>query len=132
MDTDDERNRTARRVLTIAGVLLAAVGAVLAVVGAVRFLSDFGDFDASSPLLAIGLFAGGGFVAVIGLALLSAGTLRARSNYAADETAPAVRVASEALSAGLRAGQDQQFCAQCGRPTTVQAKFCSACGHTLG
>ncbi|MFT4009531.1 MAG: zinc-ribbon domain-containing protein [Nocardioidaceae bacterium] len=131
MDTPGDGNRTTRRTLTVAGALVGGIGAILAIVGFVGFLSSFGDFDSSSPVRWIGMFAAGAFMAVIGLGMLNAGTVRLQAKYLAEESAPAARTTAEAVGEGLRGAGVHHDCTQCGTSTAADARFCSNCGHAM-
>lgn len=124
-----DRALPVRRILTLAGGVLAAVGLVAGGWGFVSFVGGIlGDSPESEPMgLWFLMFAGGAFLLVIGLGMLNAGTLRAQSRYVAGETSDALRTAAGAVGQGLR-DRNGPFCSGCGAGTSPEARFCSSCG----
>lgn len=123
-----------RTTLRVVGGVLLLVGVVLAIWGITGFVRDFDSMDGGpGPVLLAGA---GGFLAVIGLGMLSAGTLGAQARYAAGETMPVVKDSAAYLTdgqgiAGIGRTAGATFCSECGKPVGADAKFCSSCGHAV-
>lgn len=141
---DTTRSRT---VLRVVGALCLVGGVVLAFIGGRGILRDIASESMDpnfGPILTLG---GGGFLCVIGLALVNAGTLGAQSRYVAGETMPTVKKSAEYLSDGqgimgvgrtvddgaaagtLRASGP--FCRACGTRNDEDARFCDGCGASM-
>lgn len=141
---DTTRSRT---VLRVVGALCLVGGVVLAFIGGRGILRDIASESMDpnfGPILTLG---GGGFLCVIGLALINAGTLGAQSRYVAGETMPTVKKSAEYLSDGqgimgvgrtvddgaaagtLRASGP--FCRACGTRNDEDARFCDGCGASM-
>ena len=126
--TTSEKNQRRRNAFRLIGGVLVAVGLVFLVVAMVDFLGAMGsnDFDAR-PTKFWMAFVGLPLIAVGGW-LLQAGFLGAVSSYVADESAPALRTAGEALGTHPAPGA---FCRQCGKRGDAGSRFCDACGSAL-
>lgn len=141
---DTTRSRT---VLRVVGALCLVGGVVLAFIGGRGILRDIASESMDpnfGPILTLG---GGGFLCVIGLALLNAGTLGAQSRYVAGETMPTVKKSAEYLSDGqgimgvgrtvddgAAAGTQRAsgpFCRACGTRNDEDARFCDGCGASM-
>lgn len=141
---DTTRSRT---VLRVAGALCLVGGVVLAFIGGRGILRDIASESMDpnfGPILTLG---GGGFLCVIGLALVNAGTLGAQSRYVAGETMPTVKRSAEYLSDGEgimgvgRTVDDREaagtqrasgpFCRACGTRNDEDARFCDGCGASM-
>ncbi len=141
---DTTRSRT---VLRVVGALCLVGGVVLAFIGGRGILRDIASESMDpnfGPILTLG---GGGFLCVIGLALINAGTLGAQSRYVAGETMPTVKKSAEYLSDGqgimgvgrtvddgaaagtLRASGP--YCRSCGTRNDEDARFCDGCGASM-
>ena len=121
-----------KRVLTVLGAFGLGAGLVVAGWGLVGFASGvLGQDDAAPVGRYFAMFAAGGLLLVVGLALLNVGTLRARSTYVAEETADAVRLTAGAGGEGPGLRQAGPSCRQCGHQETPGSKFCSNCGTAL-
>jgi len=128
---DQSRKRTTARLI---GFGLLAVGLPIAIKGGYEFVrvatgdtldpssSGFGD------ILMLGL---GGFLVVFGMAALNAGYLGATARYAAGETMPVMKDSAAYLTDGGHRTSGP-FCTRCGVRNDEAAKFCDACGHTIG
>jgi hypothetical protein len=143
---DTTRSRT---VLRVAGALCLVGGVVLAFIGGRGILRDVASESMDpnfGPILTLGA---GGFLCVIGLALVNAGTLGAQSRYVAGETMPTVKRSAEYLTDGqgimnlgrtaegatAAAPQGQAatgpFCRSCGTRNDEDARFCDGCGASM-
>ena len=130
--TVTDSNGSTRRVLTIAGTVGLGAGLVVGAWGFVGFAAGVFGADGSEPMgRYFAMFAVGGLLLVVGLALLNVGTLRARSKYLAEETADAVRLTAGAVGEGLGVKPEGPFCRQCCHQESIDAKFCSNCGTAL-
>lgn len=139
--------RRPRTVLRVVGVLLLVGGLVVGGFGLRDFIADAQSMDVDAdfgPILRLGL---GGFMCVVGLGALNAGTLGAQSRYAAGETMPTVKRSAEYLSDGegimgvgrtvddgVAAGTQRAsgpFCRSCGTRNDEDATFCDGCGASM-
>ncbi|WP_182525708.1 zinc ribbon domain-containing protein [Nocardioides dongkuii] len=129
--------RTALRVL--GGALLLA-GLLLGVTGLLDFIDEFDNPAISDGPGAILRIAAGGFMTIVGLALLNAGFLGAQTRYVAGETMPVVKDSATYLSDGrgvLGVGRTAEpaaagpFCRSCGKRNDEEARFCDGCGTAL-
>lgn len=142
---DTTRSRT---VLRVVGALGLVGGAVLAFIGGRGIFRDVASESMDpnfGPILALGA---GGFLCVIGLALINAGTLGAQSRYVAGETMPTVKRSAAYLTDGqgimnvgrtadgAAAGAQGQpatgpNCCSCGTRNDEDARFCDGCGASM-
>ena len=130
--TASNSRASARRVLTVLGAGCLTAGLVVGAWGFIGFASGVFGADGSEPMgRYFGMFAVGGLLLVVGLAMVSVGTLRARSSYVAEETADAVRLTAGVVGEGLGLTMAGPYCRQCGHQETADAKFCSSCGTAL-
>jgi hypothetical protein len=138
---------TARTVFRVLGCLLAPLGVVLVVVGFYDFATVEPTFD--GPPSGLFVFAGGGFMAVVGFGFLNAGFLGTAARYSAGETMPVVKDSASYLSDGegilgvgrtvdhgrpagaSTTGATGPFCRSCGTRNDQEARFCDGCGQTL-
>ena len=141
---DTTRSRT---VLRVAGALCLVGGVVLAFIGGRGILRDIASESMDPNFGPIFTLGGGGFLCVIGLALVNAGTLGAQSRYVAGETMPTVKRSAEYLSDGqgimgvgrpdddgAAAGTQRAsgpFCRACGTRNDEDARFCDGCGASM-
>lgn len=147
--SEDQLPRTARARTTfrVVGVVLLLAGLVIGGIGIDGFLDQAGSTELEpgfGPILTIGA---GGFLVVLGLGALSAGTLGAQSRYVAGETMPTVRQSAAYLSDGegimgvgrtvddgAAAGTQPAtgpFCRACGVRNDEDARFCDGCGAPM-
>ena len=135
-----------RTVFRVLGLVLAPVGVLLVIVGFARFAGVGGESwsgDGAPPGFL--MFAGGGFLAVVGFGLLNAGFMGAAARYGAGETMPVLKDSAAYLSdgqgvlgVGRTADHRQQqpvaagpFCRSCGVGNDPDATFCDGCGQRL-
>lgn len=135
-----------RRALRWVGLPLLVLGVALVAYGFIGFAS--GVFGAGTDPMAGGpqhmgryfaSFAGGGFLAVAGLALVGAGFQGALARYGAGETLPVVKDGVDYLTDGeglLGVGRSVDdvpaaYCEKCGARLGAEAKFCKGCGAAL-
>jgi len=133
-----------RTVLRALGLVMTPAGVLLVIVGFARFAGVGGDGwsgDGATPGFL--MFAGGGFLAVVGFGLLNAGFMGATARYGAGETMPVVKDSAAYLTDGQgllgvgRTVDDQQpaaagpFCRSCGARNDSDATFCDGCGQRL-
>lgn len=129
-----DSNAGARTTLTIVGGAVSLVALVLLVWGFVGFASGvFGDPESRPMGRYFGMFAGGGFLLVIGLGMLGVGTWRARSRFFARESADAIRTTAAAVVEGVSAATNGgTTCTSCGAAVPVGARFCPSCAAPQG
>lgn len=135
-----------RTVLRALGLLMAPVGVLLVVVGFARFAGLGGaEWSGDGAPPGFLMFAGGGFVAVIGFALLNAGFMGVAARYGAGETMPVVKDSAAYLTDGhgvLGVGRTVDdspgaaavtgpFCRSCGTRNDSDATYCDGCGQRL-
>lgn len=138
-----------RTVLRALGLLMAPAGVLLVIVGFARFAglgTDDWSGDGAPPGFL--MFAGGGFLAVVGFALLNAGFMGAAARYGAGETMPVVKDSAAYLTDGQgvlgvgrtvddstgsagAAATTGPFCRSCGARNDSDATFCDGCGQRL-
>ena len=139
------RNQTAvRNTLRVVGVTLGVLGVVLVIAGFGVFVTSMDDVD-GPPTGAFLAFGGGGFMAVIGFAMASAGYQGAVARFSAGEQAPVLKDTAHYLSDGdgvLGVGRTRSdstggrdavsaagpYCRQCGTRNDAAARFCDNCG----
>lgn len=131
---------TARTVFRVLGCLLTPVGVVLVALGFYDFVTVDPGFD--GPPAGLFMFAGGGFLTVIGFGCLNVGFLGTAARYSAGETMPVVKDSASYLSDGQgilgvgrtvddAAGPTGPFCRSCGTRNDQEARFCDGCGLSL-
>lgn len=125
----DPQHEQKRRLLRSVGLILTAVGAIFSLVGAVDFFSSFGSFD--QPDLFWMLFVGLPLFGV-GLKLTGAGYLGTITRYGVSEVAPVAKDALTYLKDPSHSADDLIACGSCGTQARPDARFCDACGATLG
>lgn len=141
MAVNPRANAEMRTMFRAAGAVLLVAGIVLVVIG----FSRFADAANSNNVLgssndpgfgSIFMIAGGGFLAVFGLAALRMGFLRAELNYVVGEGSDAIQSVAADVATGLRVARPEvkgsgRFCSQCGAQHAEGARFCDACGTAL-
>lgn len=135
-----------RTVLRALGLLMAPAGVLLVIVGFARFAGLGGEeWSGEGAPPGFLMFAGGGFVAVIGFALLNAGFMGAAARYGAGETMPVVKDSAAYLTDGYgvvgvgRTVDDATgastatgpYCRSCGARNDADATYCDGCGQRL-
>ncbi len=135
-----------RTVLRALGLVLAPAGVLLVVVGFARFAGvGAEDWTGDGAPPGFLMFAGGGFLAVIGFWFLSTGFMGAAARYGAGETMPVVKDSAAYLTDGEgvmgvgRTVDDQPtagsaagpFCRSCGARNDSDATYCDGCGQRL-
>ena len=144
----------ARTSFRVIGLVLLVVGVGAAGYGFISFAGGIFAADTTlDPALpgASGmgrsflLFAGGGFVTVLGFWFFSAGFMGAAARYGAGGSMPVVKDSAAYLTDGeglLGVGRTVDdapradaatgpFCSSCGVRNDASARFCDACGHAL-
>ena len=119
-----------RKPLTIAGTVVSVVALVLLVWGFGGFASGVFNGPEDKPMgRYFGMFAGGGFLLVIGLGMLGVGTWRARSRLFARESADAIRTTAAAVAEGFEGSgaASGMHCTSCGAVVPAGARFCPSC-----
>ena len=144
-----ERQAATRNVLRAGGTVLAVVGVLLVIVGFGTFVTSMDGFD-GPPTWSFLAFAGGGFMAVIGFGMASAGYQGAVARFTAGEQAPVLKDTAHYLSDGdgvFGVGRTRSdsvgaretgagaatgpYCRQCGTRNDADARFCDSCGTSL-
>ena len=142
---------TIKRIMLAIGIVLIIFGIILLVYGFSSFgnlWSDFSDpFDnnvRSNGFSSIGFISAGGFLLIIGIALVYISQFRRATKYFATEASPAITTASHALGKGLGDGLKESEvlkqtpkeiikikCPHCGFLESIDAEFCSKCGKKV-
>lgn len=146
-----------RTVLRAVGLVLLVGGLAALGYGFVSFASGiFSDDMGLDPAMSgpgdmgrsFALFAGGGFAAVVGFGLTSAGFMGATARYGAGETMPVVKDSAAYLTDGegllgvgrtvddAAPGQAHDaatgpYCSRCGVRNDHDARFCDSCGNAV-
>ena len=140
------RTAGTRTTLRVLGVVLLLAGLVIGGLGLRDFIAEFDSMDGGPG--SILRMAAGGFLCVVGLGALSAGTIGAQSRYAAGETMPTLKQSAAYLSDGegiMGVGRTVDdgspgtsgtaatgpFCRSCGVRNDEDARFCDGCGASL-
>ncbi len=147
------------------GYVLLGVGAVFAIVGIVLLILGFTSMgktvekplDPETPVVgqgfssAVGFFAGGGILLMLGLGMLAFGVYASffahareiaaygastvapvigeTANYLADETSPAIQKVTSAISNGIRGKQPNETVETQSAPApNPDVKYCTECG----
>ena len=138
------RTAGTRTTLRVLGVALLLAGLVIG-----DFIAEFDSMDGGPG--SILRMAAGGFLCVVGLGALSAGTIGAQSRYAAGETMPTLKQSAAYLSDGegiMGVGRTVDdgphgaegsrgsavtgpYCRSCGVRNDEDARFCDGCGASL-
>jgi len=148
-------HKTAMRAI---GIPLLVTGIILVIIGFVSFASPHPDepkvgvdshqefsekMDRSSErhMNSMLMFGAGGFMAVIGFALVGASLTRPVSKYYATEMDPALKIAAQSIGEGLKESgafeskQQKEIikikCPHCGYLESEDADFCSKCGKKI-
>lgn len=134
----------ARRGLRVGSVTCLLAGLVMVVVGFTTFATPifdrptgFGEVPEGPPFWSMGLFAGGGLLLVVGVALSGMAFAKPLSEVSATETQGAVEVTAAAFGRGLQTGFGKQQtlvklrCRSCGSLDSEDAKFCSQCAKPM-
>jgi len=147
-----------KNVMRAVGIPLLIIGIILVIVGFISFASPNPDdpkvgvdsheefrekMDRSSDrhMSSMFMIGAGGFMTVIGFALVGASAARPVSKYYASEMSPAMKIAAESIGEGLKEsgafGQNQPKeiikikCPHCGYLESEDADFCSKCGKKV-
>ncbi|WP_300385681.1 zinc ribbon domain-containing protein [uncultured Nocardioides sp.] len=143
------RTAGTRTTLRVLGVVLLLAGLVIGGLGLRDFIAEFDSMDGGPG--SILRMAAGGFLCVVGLGALSAGTIGAQSRYAAGETMPTLKQSAAYLSDGegiMGVGRTVDdgphgaegsrgsavtgpYCRSCGVRNDEDARFCDGCGASL-
>lgn len=135
-----QTNASMRIAFRVVGAILLIAGIVLLVIGIKHFSNGFSSTQSlDSPSAnsdtgpgSILMLAGGGFLAMFGVAALRMGFLRAEVNYLAGEASGAIRSIASDVAEGVRsADKAGPYCAKCGVRNDVDARFCDGCGAAL-
>ena len=132
------------------GAILLIVGIILLIYGFSMFGEGFGNFGmsiqetATTGFASMGYMVAGGFMLVIGVALVYISQFRKVTSYVATEASPAITTASHALGKGLGNGLQESGmassshkeiikvkCPHCGYLESEDAEFCSKCGEKI-
>ena len=143
------RTAGTRTTLRVLGVVLLLAGLVIGGLGLRDFIAEFDSMDGGPG--SILRMAAGGFLCVVGLGALSAGTIGAQSRYVAGETMPTLKQSAAYLSDGegiMGVGRTVDdgphgaegsrgsavtgpYCRSCGVRNDEDARFCDGCGASL-
>lgn len=134
MSQDYTKHKTAMRSI---GIPLLIIGIILTIYGFTRFGS--GSFEESTGNMM--MFAAGGFLTMIGFALVALTIVRPMTKYYATEMSPAIKIASESIGKGLKESGATASnapkevikvkCPHCGYLESEDAEFCSKCGKRI-
>lgn len=116
--------------LLIGGIAFIITGIALFIYGIGPFLGAFGNpFGAEFGSVAVGMFIafGGGVLAMVGLAMIRMGTLRAVTRYVAHEVSPAIETVADAATYGVRRAGGLPLSVESGGKETIMVK-CRSCG----
>jgi transcriptional regulator with XRE-family HTH domain/ribosomal protein L40E len=145
-----EPKTRARHGLRVAGWICLGIGLTLLFGGLIAFVSGFGSFsDFGGGVSGVLLFGAGGFLTVIGAALLGFGYYGSVARYTAGEVAPvakdttnymldgtreelskSIKTAAEALKTPDK--ESLPVCPRCGTVNEKGAHYCDHCGALLG
>jgi len=133
MSPDYSKHKTAMRAI---GIPLLIIGIILVIYGFTSFGS--GSFEEATGNMMI--FAAGGFLTMIGFALVALTIVRPMTKYYATEMSPGIKIASQSIGEGLKesgAGGTPQKevikvkCPHCGYLESEDAEFCSKCSKKI-
>lgn len=133
MSPDYTKHKAAMRAI---GIPLLIIGIILLIYGFTSFGS--GSFEESTGNMM--MFAAGGFLTMIGFALVALTMIRPMTKYYATEMSPGINIASQSVGKGLKesgaTGTSQKEiikvkCPHCGYLESEDADFCSKCGKKI-
>lgn len=157
---NEENHQKLKGKLKKAGKILLGIGAVVAIIGIVLLIVGFVSFSSfsSNSGTEMVMFGVGGFLLVIGFAMLGFGiyatffahareigsytassvapVLKETTDYIAPSITNAVGGMAESISEGIASGKakgkaEAIICQDCGEKNEVGSKFCSNCGKSL-
>ena len=102
----DKDYSTIKRIMLAIGIVLIIFGIILLIYGFSSFGNLWSNFSDpfNNNVQSIGFISAGGFLLIIGIALVYISQFRRATKYFATETSPAITTTSHALGKGLGGG----------------------------